>query len=192
MSVVTPAPELLADALPRGTAVDIALVTGFAAFNGLAAQLTIPLPFTPVPLTMQTFAVLVTAAALGTVRGSLSLGLYVLIGAAGAPWFAHGGSGLGGPTFGYLIGFLLAGVLVGRLADRGVTHSTRQTILSFATGSIVIYAVGAPWLMVSTGMGFAAALKAGVVPFLIGDVIKAVAAGAVLPGVWRLIASAHK
>lgn len=183
---------VLADTLPRHLAVDAALITGFAALNGLAAQVSVPLPFTPVPLTLQTFAVLVTAAALGTARGLLSLGLYVALGMAGVPWFHDGTSGVGSPSFGYVLGFLLAGVVVGRIADRGVTRSVRRTVLTFVVGSLAIYAVGVPWLMAATGMRFSAALTAGVVPFLIGDAIKALAAGAALPGTWRLIESARR
>jgi biotin transport system substrate-specific component len=172
--------------------VDAALIAGFTALNGLAAQISIPLPFTPIPLTLQTFAVLVTAASLGTTRGLLSLGLYVALGVAGVPWFSHGSSGMGGPSFGYVLGFLLAGLVVGRIADRGVTRSVRRTVATFVIGSLAIYAVGVPWLMASTGMHLPAALAAGVVPFLIGDAIKALAAGAALPATWRLVQSARK
>ena len=187
MTSIAASTTLRASALPKGIAIDIALVSAFALLNAGAAQISIPLPFTPVPLTLQTFAVLLTGSVLGTGRGLASLTLYVAIGSLGAPWFAGGSSGFGGVTFGYVLGFLLAGAIVGRLAERGATHSISRTILSFTAGTLAIYAVGVPWLMANTGMNISQALNAGLAPFLLGDLVKAAAAGVLLPGLWKLI-----
>ncbi|CAB5046685.1 unannotated protein [freshwater metagenome] len=187
MTSIAASTTLRASALPKGIAIDIALVSAFALLNAGAAQISIPLPFTPVPLTLQTFAVLLTGSVLGTGRGLASLALYVAIGSLGAPWFAGGSSGFGGVTFGYVLGFLLAGAIVGRLAERGATHSISRTILSFTAGTFAIYAVGVPWLMANTGMNISQALNAGLTPFLLGDLVKAAAAGVLLPGLWKLI-----
>ena len=187
MTSIAASTTLRASALPKGIAIDIALVSAFALLNAGAAQISIPLPFTPVPLTLQTFAVLLTGSVLGTGRGLASLTLYVAIGSLGAPWFAGGSSGFGGVTFGYVLGFLLAGAIVGRLAERGATHSISRTILSFTAGTFAIYAVGVPWLMANTGMNIPQALNAGLTPFLLGDLVKAAAAGVLLPGLWKLI-----
>ena len=187
MTSIAASTTLRASALPKGIAIDIALVSAFALLNAGAAQISIPLPFTPVPLTLQTFAVLLTGSVLGTGRGLASLTLYVAIGSLGAPWFAGGSSGFGGVTFGYVLGFLLAGAIVGRLAERGATHSISRTILSFTAGTLAIYAVGVPWLMANTGMNIPQALNAGLTPFLLGDLVKAAAAGVLLPGLWKLI-----
>ena len=99
MTSIAASTTLRASALPKGIAIDIALVSAFALLNAGAAQISIPLPFTPVPLTLQTFAVLLTGSVLGTGRGLASLALYVTVGSLGAPWFAGGSSGIGGVTF---------------------------------------------------------------------------------------------
>ena len=187
MTSLAASTTLRVSVLPKGIAIDIALVSAFALLNAGAAQISIPLPFTPVPLTLQTFAVLLTGSVLGTGRGLASLALYVAIGSLGAPWFSGGSSGIGGVTFGYVLGFLLAGAIVGRLAERGATLSISRTILSFSAGTLAIYAVGVPWLMANTGMNFSQAISAGLTPFLLGDLVKAAAAGVLLPGLWKLI-----
>ncbi len=100
---------------------NIVLVLGGSAFVGISAQVIIPLPFTPVPLTLQTFAVLLVGAALGTWRGVASMVVYAAVGIAGVPWFSGGSSGWGGASFGYILGFIVAAGVVGRLAERGAT-----------------------------------------------------------------------
>ena len=182
-----PSRLVLADALPVGRTRDVALVVGAAGLVGLAAQVSVPLPFTPVPLTLQTFAVLLTGAALGTGRALAALTLYLLAGAAGLPWFAGGGSGVGGPSFGYILGFVLAATVVGALARRGVTRSPLRTALAMVVGTVLIYALGVPWLMVALDVDLGTALELGVVPFLVGDGIKALAAAGLLPAAWRLV-----
>ncbi|WP_330330426.1 biotin transporter BioY [Streptomyces sp. NBC_00536] len=177
---------VLADLLPASRVRDIALVVGGAALTGLAAQIAVPVPGSPVPVTGQTFAALLVGTAFGARRGFLSLALYALVGMAGMPWFANGTSGAGGASFGYVLGMLLAATVVGALARRGADRSVLRTALTMAAGSAVIYAVGVPYLALSTGMSFGAAVAAGLTPFLIGDALKAVLAMGLLPASWKL------
>jgi biotin transport system substrate-specific component len=184
---LAPSRRVLADLLPGGAVRDVALVAGSAAFVGLSAQLVVPLPFTPVPWSGQTFAVLLAVAALGPARGALGMLLYVVAGAVGLPWFANHQSGWAMPSFGYVLGFILAAVVVGGLARRGADRTIARTAGLMVLGNLAIYAVGVPWLMASVGTTFGHALVLGVVPFLIGDAIKILLAALVLPGAWRLV-----
>ncbi|HWD01460.1 MAG TPA: biotin transporter BioY [Amycolatopsis sp.] len=180
--------QVLADLVPGALARDLALVAGGAVLTGAAAQLVIPLPGTPVPMTGQTFAALLVGASLGLRRGGASMLLYLLVGAAGVPWFQGATSGLSGPSAGYIVGFVFAGGLVGALARRGGDRTPLRTAGTMVAGNVVIYAFGVPWLMASTGLGFSAALAAGVVPFLVGDALKIVVAAGVLPLAWAAVA----
>lgn len=182
---------VLADLLPAATATrarvrDAALVAGGAVLTGVAAQLALPIPGSPVPVTGQTFAALLVGTALGARRGLASLALYAAVGMAGVPWFAEGKSGPGGATFGYVLGMLLASVVVGALARRGGDRGALRTAGTMAAGLAVIYAVGVPYLALSTGISFGQALAVGMVPFLIGDVLKAALAMGALPTAWKL------
>lgn len=190
MALTAPAPRVLADYVAGTWVRQLVLVVGGAAFVGLAAQIAIPLPFTPVPLTLQTFAVLLAASALGTARGVASMALYAIAGIAGVPWFAEGSSGLSMPSFGYIIGFIAAAFVVGRLAENGATRVLGRSIGLMIVGSVIIYAVGATWLKFSLGVPFLgpdSAWAYGVQPFLIGDVLKLLAASALLPATWKLV-----
>lgn len=190
MALTAPAPRVLADVVAGSWARNAVLVAGGAAFVGLAAQVSIPLPFTPVPLTLQTFAVLLAASALGTARGVASMALYALAGIAGVPWFAEGSSGFAMPSFGYIVGFIAAAFVVGRLAEHGATRAFGRSIGLMVIGSLVIYAVGATWLKFALDIPFFGADSAwayGVQPFLIGDAIKLLAASALLPASWKLV-----
>lgn len=165
------------------------LVLGLTALTVASAYATIPLPFTPVPLTLQTFAVLVGAAALGAERAVLAQVLYIALAVAGFPVLAGGAGGreeVMGATGGYLLGFVVASYVVGRISAAGASTKTSTTALAYVAGSLVIYTLGAPWLAYVTGNTLTWAIANGVVPFLIGDAIKAVAAGAVLPLAWKL------
>ncbi|MGW0738210.1 biotin transporter BioY [Streptomyces sp. NPDC002851] len=189
-AVTTRPGQVLADLLPASRAryaVDTVLVVGGAALTGLAAQLVVPVPGSPVPVTGQTFAALLVGTALGAGRGFLSLLVYTLVGAAGMPWFQGGTAGWGGASFGYVLGMLLAATIVGALARRGGDRSVLRMAGTMAAGSAVIYAVGVPWLMAATGMSLTAALAAGVVPFLIGDALKAALAMGALPTAWKAL-----
>jgi biotin transport system substrate-specific component len=165
---------------------DLLLVAAGALLVALLAQVKIPLPFTPVPLTGQTFAVLLVGAALGSRRGLASLSLYILIGALGMPVFAGAASGLAyafGPTGGYLLGFVIAAYVVGLLAERGLERSIRTSLLPFLAGTIIIYALGAAWLAFYVGPQ--AAIAKGILPFVPGDAIKLALATLALPAAWK-------
>jgi biotin transport system substrate-specific component len=178
---------VLADVLPGARGRDVALVVGGAAFVGLAAQLSVPLPYTPVPVTGQTFAVLLTGAALGWQRGLASMLLYLLAGVAGVPWFEGGSSGASAPSFGYIIGFVLAAALVGRLAGAGADRTPLRTAGLMVLGNLVIYLVGVPWLAVALDVSPGRAVALGITPFLLGDALKIAIAAGVLPTSWRLL-----
>ncbi|SDC09125.1 biotin transporter BioY [Streptomyces prasinopilosus] len=178
---------VLADLVPASRVRDVALVAGGAVLTGIAAQLAVPVPGSPVPVTGQTFAALLVGTALGARRGLLALALYAMAGAAGVPWFAEGGSGIGMPSFGYVLGMLLAAVVVGSLARRGADRSVWRTAGTMLLGSAVIYAVGVPYLALATGMSASAAIAAGLTPFLIGDALKAALAMGLLPTAWRFV-----
>ncbi|MFB8754871.1 biotin transporter BioY [Streptomyces nigra] len=191
MSTAAAAPartgQVLADLLPASRVRDIALVAGGAALTGLAAQISVPVPGSPVPVTGQTLAVLLVGTALGAGRGFLSLALYALAGMAGVPWFAQGTSGAAAPSFGYVLGMILAATVVGALARRGADRTALRTAGAMLLGEAVIYAVGVPYLALATGMSASAAIAAGLVPFLIGDAVKAALAMGALPTAWKLL-----
>ena len=168
----------------RSLARQAILVIGGAAFVGLAAQVAIPLPFTPVPLTLQTFAVLLAGAALGSMRGVLAMSLYAVAGVAGVPWFAEGSSGFAMASFGYILGFIIAAGIVGRVAEHGATLTVWRTAGLMVLGNLVIYAVGVTWLKYAIDATWATALQLGVAPFLIGDVVKIALAAGLLPLTW--------
>lgn len=171
--------------VPRTISSDIALVGAGAALIAVAAQIQIPM--IPVPMTMQTFAVLLVAATLGFSRGAASTALYLALGAFGLPVFA-GAAALKAamPTLGYLIGFVLAAAVIGFLAEKGFTKNPLKLALAFTAGSLVVYSSGVIGLMAILGIDFTTALSVGVVPFLIGDAVKAVLAAALLPLAWKL------
>jgi len=185
-------PGTLADLIPGTGALavvrDAGLVIGGAALTGVAAQVSITVPsITPVPFTLQTFAVLLVGASLGSVRGLLSMALYVVVGLAGVPWFAEGSSGYPAATFGYLLGFVAAAALVGRLSERGDDRRYVSAVGEMVIGSAVIYAFGVTVLMANLNLSLATGLSEGMVPFLIGDGLKVLAAAGLLPLAWKLV-----
>ena len=187
----TLAPTLYSRGLPRVPAWirDLSLIVAASLLLAALAQVEIPLPFTPVPITGQTFGVLLIGAALGSRRGTASILAYLAEGALGLPFFAGGASGLSvltGATAGYLVGFVAAAYVVGRLAERGLERSLHTSIVPFVVGTFVIYACGVAWLSTIVG-SLGEALRFGVFPFLIGDAIKLVAASLALPAAWRLL-----
>ncbi len=177
--------------LPRSRAVSVVLVVAAAALTALAAQWRIEVPFTPVPITGQTFAVLLTGAALGTTLGASGQLLYVVAGVLGAPVFSGREGGWQyiktGGTAGYLLGFIVAAGLIGYMAERRQDRTFSTMFTAFVLGSAVIYSLGVVGLMIAFGMSLPEAVVAGVVPFVVGDIIKAAAAGLLLPGAWRLL-----
>ena len=168
----------------------IGLIAAGAVLIYLTALVAIPIPGNPVPVTLQTFGVLVVGGALGLKRGGSATFLYVALGLVGLPFYAEGKGGLQvitGATGGYLIGFVLASSLVGRLAELGWDRRIGGALGATMLGSLVIYAVGVPWLAVVLGISLVDAIVLGVVPFLLFDVVKAVAAALVFPAAWWVV-----
>jgi biotin transport system substrate-specific component len=154
---------------------------------GLSSQVKVYLPISPVPITGQTFAVLMLAALLGSRRGVLAIVAYLVEGILGLPVFA-GGMGLAtlvGPTGGYLVGFIAVAYVVGKLAEMGWDRRVSTTIAAMLAGEIVLYAFGVCWLAIMTNIRIA--LAVGLYPFIVGDVLKVVLAAAVLPAGWKLL-----
>ena len=177
-----PSSTLVRHWLPeRSLASDAGLVLAFSLFTGLMAHIAIPLPFTPVPITGQTFAVLLCGAALGARLGTASMLLYITEGVAGLPVFAVAP---GAASYGYLAGFVVAAFIVGWFADLGWTKDLSRTITAMIAGEIAIYFFGLLWL--AHFVPPTKVLDFGLYPFLIGDAIKLAAAAVVLPGGWRL------
>jgi len=175
----------------------LALAAAGALLIAASAQIVISLPGTPVPITGQTFGVLLVGASLGARRSIASLGLYLALGLVGAPVFRAGAHGLEqfikpatdgvltlAPTGGYLIGMLFAGWLVGRLADLGWDRTILGTIGAMLIGNAVIYAFGVPWLAIAIGADVATAIQKGLTPFLFGDALKIAIAAGVFPSAW--------
>lgn len=188
MAVAAPQPRVLADVLPRSLARDVALVAGGALFVGLAAQVAFFLPWNPaVPVTLQTFAVVLAAGVLGSMRGTLAMLVYAVAGIAGVPWFAEHSSGYSAPSFGYVVGFVVAAWVVGRIAENGATRSFARSVGLMVLGSVIIYAIGATWLKIALDLpwfGVESAWAFGVKDFIAGDVVKVLAAAGLLPLIW--------
>ena len=174
----------------RRAVVTVALVVGFALFIAATAQIRIPLPGTPVPITGQTLGVLLTGAALGSAAGTTSLLLYISLGAVGLPFYAGGTSGwdsLTGATFGYFVGFIVAAWVVGWFSEHRRDRVVRTAVPAFIAGSLIIYAFGVGWLWLTVFPDLGTSISKGMTPFLVGDTIKAVLAGLLLPGTWWLV-----
>jgi biotin transport system substrate-specific component len=164
----------------------------------LPGDVRVTLPYSPVPITAQTFAVLLVAGALGFRRGFLAIGLYLILGLF-LPVYAGGASGIErflahdegrwvlGATGGYLVGFLLAGAVVGRLAELGWDRHVGGAVLAMLLGNVAIYLTGIPWLMAATGFDLPTAIAKGLAPFLVGDVLKLALAGIAFPAAWWLV-----
>lgn len=180
---------VLADLIPGSLARDTVLVVAGAGLTGLAAQVSIHVPsISPVPFTLQTLAVLLSGAALGSVRGVLSMLLYVVAGSAGVPWFAdHSHGWAGSPSFGYILGFVLAAGIVGELARRGNDRTVLSAIGLMAVGDAVLLTIGTIWLSADLHVSASKAIDLGVTPFLIGDAIKLGVAALALPAAWKLV-----
>ena len=176
---------------PRsGLMTDVLLVVAGAGLVALAAQMEIMLGFTPVPISGQTFAVLLVGAAYGPLLGAASLLLYFFVGLVGAPVYSGGDGGweiVKGATGGYLVGFIAAALLTGWLAQRRWDRRFNSAVAAMLTGSVVVYAFGLPWLAREIGAGVEGTLEAGLYPFVVGDLLKLYLAGALLPGAWKLV-----
>jgi len=169
---------------------DVLLVVAGAGLVALAAQIEIVLGFTPVPISGQTFAVLLVGASYGPVLGASSLLLYFFVGLVGAPVYSGGDGGweiVKGATGGYLVGFIVAALLAGLLAQRRWDRRFNSAVAAMLTGSVVIYAFGLPWLAHTQNLTLEGTLEAGLYPFVVGDLLKLYLAGALLPSAWKLV-----
>lgn len=191
MSVIAITRNTIVDrVVPKGIATDVALIAAGAAITAVAAQISIPA--SPVPFTFQTLTVLLVGASLGSVRGALSMVLYAMLGVLGLPVFAplsDGSHAVGlqavmGATFGFVIGFVAAAFVVGFLAERNWSSHAVKMFVSYAVGSLVIYAFGVPVLAAVATKGDIAVAIGIMTPFLIWDAVKAIIAAALLPLAW--------
>lgn len=185
---------VLADVVPGVRFRDAALVLAGAALTALLAQVSIPMPPSPVPITGQTLAVVLVGASLGSRRGVAALGLYVLAGLA-LPVYADGESGSGvlfGATGGYLVGFVLAAFAIGWIAERGADRRVASAVLAGLVGQLLVFGVGVPWLKVAADMSWGTAIHDGFSIFIVGGIVKALVAGLALPSAWRLARAADR
>ena len=183
-------PAIVTERLVRGrVAADMLLVVGASALIAIAAQIAIPLPFTPVPLTLQPLAVIFLGAALGSTRGAAAAALYLLEGFSGLPVFAQGHAGpawLVGPTAGYLFSYPFAAWVAGFVSERGWGSTVVRAVTGMLLALGVIYLGGWSWLAALTGAQ--AAFIAGVAPFVVADIVKVAIGAALLPKAQQLIA----
>jgi biotin transport system substrate-specific component len=189
-AAVVAQPRVLADVIPQGRVRDVALVVGGALLTAACAQISIPVPGDPVPITAQTFAVMLCGAGLGAVRGGAAMSLYWVLGLIGLPFYADGESGVQiafGATGGYLIGFIIAGFVVGKLAEHRLDRDPWKALPLFTVGQLIIFGIGVPWLAVDLDVGLGEAIALGFTPFILGGIVKALAAAALLPAAWRLV-----
>ena len=204
------APRTLRDLFPQvrgdqtkaaSIVTNVALMVGFALFTAAMAQVSIKLSFTPVPITGQTLAVLLSGATLGTMYGAGSQIIYLLSGLF-LPFYAdqsHGWDVLKGGTGGYIVGFIVAAALVGYLSERKNDRNVITATVSFVAASAVIYIFGALWLahvmdipVFADLAGRPSAVTYGVAPFVVGDIVKAALAGLILPGSWLVVSRIRK
>ncbi len=191
-------PTLVDRVVTRTWLSDIALVVAGTALVAVLAQVAIPL--WPVPVTGQTLAVLLVGASLGAARGAASLSLYAVLGGLGLPIYSDASGGwsvLLGPTGGYIIGFIVSAALVGWAAERSWDRGWYKPIITFIGGSLVVFSIGLPWLAVSLGQlglpnDLQSVLIAGFYPFIIGGLIKAAIAAALLPALWAAAERSQK
>lgn len=183
-------PRVLADLLAHSRTRDAALVLSAALLTAACAQISIPLPGDPVPITGQTFAVLLTGAALGANRGAAGQLLYLAMGIVGLPFYADGAHGVDvifGATGGYLVAFPIAAWVTGKLAEARYDRTPWKALPAFTIGSLIVFAIGVPWLAVSADISLAKAIELGFVPFIPGGIVKAVLAAGLLPTAWKLV-----
>jgi len=182
---------VLADRVfPRTLVMDIVLIVAGAALVTVLSYIQVPL--WPVPITGQTLGVLLVGSTLGAARGAISMGVYALIGGLGIPVFAPNADGslsfgwhvLFGATGGYIVGFVVSAALVGWLAERQWDRKVLKAIVTFVAGSVVVFAIGLPWLAVVLHTDLPTTLQYGLYPFILGGIIKAVIAAGLLPLAW--------
>ena len=184
-------PTIIDRIVPKSLAADVALIASGAILTSVAAQLAIPAY--PVPFTFQTLAVLLVGVTIGSTRGALALALYAVLGLIGLPVFAPKADGshvvgiaaITGPTFGFLIGFIVAAAVIGFLAERKWSSNVFKMFAAYAISSLIIYAFGVPVLSAVAFAGNFGAAATYMAPFLIWDAVKAVIAAGLLPLAWR-------
>ena len=187
--------SLRATVFPRSNAITQALfVVGGVGFIALLAQISVPVPGSPVPVTGQTLAVLLIGTTYGARLGLITFASYLLAGIAGAPVFAHSATSpnhgitrLTGATGGYLVGMLVASLLLGYLADRKADQKFKTSFPALLLGDVVIFAFGLTWLHASLDMSWSVTIKAGFTPFILGEALKIAITATSLPLVWRRI-----
>ncbi len=195
MTTQTSAETLRVAVLPRaGVLADAVLIAAGAGLIAATAQFAFKLPFTPVPITGQTFSVLLVGASLGTVRGGASALLYVLAGLV-LPVYASGGEGwdvIVGASGGYLVSYPFVAALTGRLAEQRWDRRFSSAVGAMLTGNVVIYLFGLPWLAVVLNTNLEKTLELGLYPFVPGDTFKLYLAALALPGAWKLVGAAKR
>lgn len=190
--------EVVATRADYSTAIRVVAVLFVTVLTIVAAQVSIPLPFTPVPFTLQPMIVLLGGAALGARLGMTSQILYIAIGLAGLPVFAaspilpQGFGRLLGPTGGYLMSYPLAAYVAGYLAQRGLGRHYATSVIAMIAGLAIIFACGVAWLAFGAHVGLAGAIRTGLIPFIPADIIKVLLAATVLPAAWRFLRPPHE
>jgi biotin transport system substrate-specific component len=181
------------EALSYSWVKDAFLILGGSLFVAALAQITVYLPFTPIPVTGQTLGVLLVGVSLGARRGALALGLYLVEGLIGLPFFANGQFGMGtllSARGGYLVGFIASAYVTGYLAEKKMDRHWQTALPSFLIGQSVIFLFGLPWL--GYVIGFDRVLTAGLLPFIPGEIIKIALAAGLLPAAWNFLDSLEK
>lgn len=188
MTTIAPLRAVL---IPRTNAMtNTMLVVGGTMFMSLMAQIALPVPGSPVPITGQTLGVLLIGTAYGASLGLVTMATYLAIGVLGAPVFAQGAHGLAklsGPTGGYLVGMLLSALAVGALANRHWDSRLRTSFGQMLLGELLIFAPGLVWLKLYTGASWSWTVANGFTPFIVGEIIKIGLAGFTLPSIWTLV-----
>ena len=192
MTTIPIAPHSLRAALfPKSTLLtNGALAIGGVTFLALMAQLALPIPGSPVPVTGQTLGALLIGASYGRALGATTFALYLGIGIAGAPVFSQQGHGLAklvGPTGGYLIGMFLATIALSFLASKKWDQKIHTAIISMAIGQLLIFIPGLIWLQQATGKDWSWTINAGLTPFIVGEILKLAIAATALPVLWRVV-----
>jgi len=180
-------PLVLADLVPDVSARNAVLVALGVLFTALLAQLSVPVLGSPVPITGQTLAVVLTAAALGPIRGSLVQVFYIVSALVGLPFYSEGAHGVDvvfGATGGYLLAFPISAWICGKLAESRYDRTPQTALPAFLVGSLVVFAIGVPWLAISADISLAKAIDLGFVPFIPGGILKAALAAGLLPTAW--------
>jgi biotin transport system substrate-specific component len=185
------ATSLRSSLIPRSTALShaVLVVSGVLGLAALA-QIAIPVPGSPVPVTGQTLGVLILGTAYGSTLGTTTFAMYLLAGIAGAPVFADGGHGLDrivGATGGYLIGMLVATFVLGQLARFRLDQKFLTALPSMLIGTVITFSFGLVWLYQFTGQTWSWTIEKGLAPFIVGEVLKIAIAGTALPAIWRVV-----